>query len=332
MELLQMKETTPALQAPFFSIVVPLFNKEATVARAISSVVRQTYTNFEVIVVDDGSDDQSAAVVDAIRDARLSLVRQSNRGVSAARNAGVAVSKADYVCFLDADDEWGPQFLERIAALIDAQPDAGIYCCRYETISPEGDVALGALNLSRDHRGEVDRFFRAYRSSRSLLNSSNVCVRRDALEEIGGFPEGEKVGEDVFVWLTLAQRYRVMFDARISSHIYQNAVNRTIDRLPPTVPYYLRAFLASECRQEMDADLKRLLSSFCLIYAAAAVARGRQDMAAVYGKLLWKVDRLRAFACYAAAVCPPQVVRAVASLRQKRRVRLAVHEHSNPEH
>ncbi|WP_274426442.1 glycosyltransferase family 2 protein [Chelativorans sp. YIM 93263] len=307
------------MSSAFLSVVIPLFNKEHTVERAIASVLAQVHTNFELIVVDDGSTDSSASVAERFDDPRLRIVRQHNSGVSAARNSGVQRARSDYVCFLDADDEWHPEFLTRICGLIQLNGTAGLYSCRYEIVGADGTKRLGRLSLKTSHRGEVGDFFYHYRRSRSLLNSSSVCVSKRALAESGGFPVGEAVGEDVYVWLTVARHFRVMFDARVSSTIHQDAENRTVDRLPVATPYYLRAFLSDRPHQQVNPQLIKLLQSYVVIYAAASVVREAREKAQEYAELIRPHSTIHYLLCKALFYCPPSLVLTYRRLRVGRR-------------
>ena len=117
-----------------FSVVIPLYNKAPYVKKALESVFAQTFRDFELIVVDDGSTDDSLNVAKEVLDASgiyHQLIHQDNAGVSTARNNGVASSNGDYICFLDADDWWAPNFLERMDWLIKEYPEAGIYGVNY---------------------------------------------------------------------------------------------------------------------------------------------------------------------------------------------------------
>ncbi|MDP4270339.1 MAG: glycosyltransferase family A protein, partial [Bacteroidota bacterium] len=110
-----------------FSVIIPLYQKGPFIARAIESVLCQTYKEFELIVIDDGSTDNGANIVEQITDHRLTLIRQENRGVSAARNKGISLAKGDYIGLLDADDKWEADFLMEMKRLIETYPGCGWY-------------------------------------------------------------------------------------------------------------------------------------------------------------------------------------------------------------
>ena len=117
------------------SVVIPLYNKEQSIAATIQSVLAQTYTDYEIIVVDDGSTDNSLKVVQErvseLENERVRIIHQENAGVSAARNKGILESKGKYIAFLDADDLWAPNYLATLAALIADFPNAGLYSLGY---------------------------------------------------------------------------------------------------------------------------------------------------------------------------------------------------------
>lgn len=183
------------------SVVIPLYNRTQYIRRAIDSVLAQTYSNFELIVVDDGSTDGSSDVVRLYADARIRLITQENAGECAARNRGVAEANTKWVAFLDSDDEWMPKFLERavglatthsslvavftnIASFRDNTP--WLVCPFSESCVLENYFAFSIKNLGRG------------------ITSSSVLVRKQRLKDIGGFPDGIHRSGDTDTWLRLA--------------------------------------------------------------------------------------------------------------------------------
>ena len=191
-----------------FSIIIPLYNKEAYVRKALESVIAQTYKDFECIIVDDGSTDGSFDVVRSldIGDCKLEIISQSNAGVAAARNNGVAASNGEYVCFLDADDWWEPTFLEEMDKLTKEYPDAGLYATNYVYYKP-GKTHV-ALNLERGYMNYPE----AYLYDLTMpVTSITTCMPRRVFDEMGGFPLGIKLGEDFLLWAKTALHYKVAF-------------------------------------------------------------------------------------------------------------------------
>lgn len=189
-----------------FSVIIPLYNKEAYVRKALESVIAQTFKDFECIVVDDGSTDNSADVVRELVNDRFRLIRQPNAGVAAARNNGVKASKGEYVCFLDADDWWEPNFLEEMDRLIKEYPDAGLYATNYVYYKP-GKTHV-ASKLKRGYMNYPEAYLR---SGAMPVTSITTCMLRKVFDETGGFPVGIKLGEDFLLWAKTALHYPIAF-------------------------------------------------------------------------------------------------------------------------
>ena len=196
---------------PSFSVILPLYNKAPYVLKALESIISQTFTDWECIIVDDGSTDNSLAVVKEfveqyrIYNSKFQILSQKNAGVAAARNNGVAKSKGEYLCFLDADDWWEPNFLEEMDRLINEYPDAGIYCSNYVYYKP-GKTQI-ALNLPRGYMNYPE----AYLQGPMPIWTGATCMPRHVFDEMGGFPVGVKLGEDFLLWAKIAIGYKVAF-------------------------------------------------------------------------------------------------------------------------
>ena len=189
------------------SVIIPLYNKETSIATALRGVLAQTYQDFEIVVVDDGSTDGSAAIVETFDDSRIRLIRQANAGVSAARNRGIEEAKGEYVAFLDADDEWMPKFLEEIAALIADYPESRARATNYifNSNGVKSPTILRKIPFSGE-RGVLANYFEVASCSHPPMWTSAVCIDRALLQEVGGFPVGIKSGEDLLTWARVALR------------------------------------------------------------------------------------------------------------------------------
>lgn len=214
------------MDCPAISVVVPLFNKRDEVGATLRSVLAQTLPPLEIIVVDDGSTDGGAEVVEALAAgegrALLRLVRQSNAGVSVARNRGAAEARGEYLAFLDADDCWEPGFLAEIAALIGEFPGCGIYSAAFWVVGREGRFPAPCP----ERRGVVDNFFRDSAHRYIAIPSASV-VPRDVFDEAGGFPAGMKIGEDLYLWVKIARRWPVCFSPARLVRYSKTAANRS---------------------------------------------------------------------------------------------------------
>jgi hypothetical protein len=212
------------------SVVIPLYNKEKTVARALRSVLQQTYQDFEIVVVNDGSTDGSVAAVQGFNDRRIRLIHQSNAGVSAARNRGIQEVKSNTIAFLDADDEWKPWFAVTVSELRKDYPEAAVWATNYEFALPGGPRwATRLLGLPKgDWRGVIPDYFLVAARSHPPVNSSSVSVAREAIDSIGRFPVGVRSGEDLLTWARLATRFPIAYSCKPSSTFWvtQHATSR----------------------------------------------------------------------------------------------------------
>ena len=194
------------------SVVIPLYNKEMHIEHTIRTILAQTYREFELIVVDDGSTDRSAEIVSGIRDERIRLIRKENGGESSARNTGVRMAEGDYVAFIDADDEWLPGFLERIAGLIEKYPEAGLFATGY--MIHEKDDSVFCLSYpglpSEGEAGLIDNYFVSSFTFTPVCASA-VCVSKKAFEDLGGFALAVRNGADLDLWCRMALRYPVAY-------------------------------------------------------------------------------------------------------------------------
>lgn len=207
----------------FFSVVIPLYNKSKSVAKTIESVLGQTHSDFELIIVNDGSTDDSLDVISSIIDDRIRIISTENRGVSAARNKGVSVANSDCIAFLDADDYWDSSFLMMQAALIDTFPEAAVYGFNYADVS-NGQIKAYYQGMSDSFCGYVEDYFGT--SHGDLYCSSSVVVRKQAFESVGGFDEKIRYAEDLDLWYRLILRYPVVYSNQVLAYYNKDAENR----------------------------------------------------------------------------------------------------------
>jgi cellulose synthase/poly-beta-1,6-N-acetylglucosamine synthase-like glycosyltransferase len=209
---------------PLFSVVVPAFNVEAYIGECLDSLAAQTSRDYEAIVIDDGSRDGTAALIERWRAKNtildLRVIRQENKGIGAARNTGIAQAAGDFVAFLDADDTWLPRKLERVAACLSSWPDADLVC--HDEWIVKHSTRVGKLRHGP---------FTAYEDllfKRNCVSTSATVVRRRHLNELGGFSEDLQLNgvEDYDLWLRLANagcRFAYLHETLGCYRIHQGA-------------------------------------------------------------------------------------------------------------
>ena len=193
-----------------FSVIIPLYNKAPYVAKAIESVLGQTYRDFEVIVIDDGSTDQSLEVAKTFENKSITIVSQPNSGVSTARNNGVKLAKYPYICFLDADDWWHPTFLEEMKRLITDFSDAGIYGSGYYIVK-NGQERIAPIGVPQGFEQGIIDYCEVYAKTLCMpLTSISVVIPKHIFDEEKGFKSQLKFGEDFDLWIRIALKHKVI--------------------------------------------------------------------------------------------------------------------------
>lgn len=188
---------------PLVSVVIPTYNRANVVSRSIRSVISQTYQKLQIIVVDDGSQDETESVLAGFSGIRI--MRQRNKGVSAARNAGIAESSGELIAFLDSDDEWMPEKIEKQVSLYD--PEEPFFICHSNELWVRNDTTVNQKDIHAKQGG----FFFTRAVERCLISPSAVLISRPLLDAVGWFDEGLEAAEDYDMWLRVTCSYRVDF-------------------------------------------------------------------------------------------------------------------------
>ncbi len=185
------------------SVVIPLYNKASEIELTLRSVFAQSLQPREIVVVDDGSTDGSAEIVESLRSPLVRLIRQQNQGVSAARNRAMREATGEWVALLDGDDMWCTDYLKTVSAMIERWPGCGAYGTGF--FIDDGERRVVARSCQQE--GVVDFFAESMRSY--VLIPSATTLRRDLALQLGGFPEGMRMGEDQFLWTKIARVAKV---------------------------------------------------------------------------------------------------------------------------
>lgn len=205
-----------------FSVVIPLYNKELSIQNTIQSVLEQTYQEFEIIVVDDGSTDNSAERVREISDSRVKLVQQKNQGVSAARNKGIQEARHEWIALLDGDDLWKHNHLEEILRMMHEFPDEKVYVTSFKY---SNNQAMYEHNRPSSIFKIKNYFKEALKEK--LVWTSIVVINKECFDKVGMFNEGLSYGEDLDLWARLARCFTIVKSSNITAIYRIEAENRS---------------------------------------------------------------------------------------------------------
>lgn len=214
---------------PNISVVIPLFNKQTSIHRTIASVLNQTYPHFELMVVNDGSTDNSLNVVNEFADSRIHVITQPNAGESGARNRGIFEAKCPVVAFLDADDEWLPGFLEKIVHLRESFPDCRVYATAFRKVSDNPSKYIEKKNpFPPDWEGILKDYYTVL-TTYTPFCASSIAVDKDILMRYKGFREGIVLRGDMELWVRLSMSVKFAYSNAILSLYHLDAENRVCE-------------------------------------------------------------------------------------------------------
>ena len=250
-----------------FSVIIPLYNKASYVAKAIGSVIFQTYTDYELVIMDDGSSDNSFEIASKAIEGKENchIYRQQNAGVSIARNNAVSKSKGDYLCFLDADDWWDHSFLEEMDGLINRFPDAGIYGTNYTIVNEtKRKTRVAPIGVDPGFKEGYINYCQVYAKTLAMpLWTGAVCIPRPIFVEMQGFPEGIKLGEDFLLWIRIALKSPTVFINKPLAFYFQDADSkwRAVSHLQEPQTHMLWNLHFLEGEEERNLDYKQLVDN-----------------------------------------------------------------------
>lgn len=197
-----------------YSVVIPLYNKEHYICQTLESVLAQTYQDFEILVVNDGSKDHSLEKAAQITSDKIKIINQENQGVAAARNAGINNASGTYIAFLDADDQWEPNYLETIDGLTSRYPQSDIYVTAYRVMM--GKDKYNYSTRLEPSEGCLDSYWCTLKYPYDFVWTSATVIKKEALVNAGNFKYGEKIGQDLDMWVRVARNNsRVAYSSNI---------------------------------------------------------------------------------------------------------------------
>ncbi|WP_427162491.1 glycosyltransferase family 2 protein [Aliinostoc sp. HNIBRCY26] len=269
-------------KTPTVAVIIPLYNKGEYIARTLNSILNQTYQNLEIIVVNDGSTDNSADIVKNYQDSRIKLIHQTNAGPGAARNRGMSETQADFLSFLDADDEWLPDFLATSIHHLQTNPDCllsvtghfrGAERTNWQQHLPHLKINQGAWRLPTNTQPKV------VKCAVDLLHSGAVVCARQVVEKFGGFYSQKRCtyGEDSYLWLQVLLNYKIHIDPTpLMWHHTEASVlgHGRKEAHPPWPKLTDTTTIRNNCPPEYQPLLENCLAYYALLAAERRVRAG----------------------------------------------------------
>lgn len=271
---------------PCISVIIPTYNRCWILKEALESVLSQEYKDFEIIVVDDGSNDATAALLSSYGD-RITTIYQDNSGVSAARNAGILMAKGNYIAFLDSDDTWLPQKLSCQIDFFRSHPEAAI--CQTDEIWIRNGVRVNPKNRHKKPSGMI------FEPSLQLclVSPSAVMIQKSLFDEVGLFNEAFPACEDYDLWLRIGLYYPIyLIDRQMvvkrGGHDDQLSRNPGLDQYRiQSIVNILESHQLTSHRYQAAVDV---LKEKCRIYADGCIKRGRVEEAGFYRQIIGHFD------------------------------------------
>lgn len=305
---------------PLISVVIPVYNGEKTIQKTIESVLNQTFTNFEIIVLNDGSQDATLEIVSKIQDSRIKVFSYPNAGPNPTRNRGTYHACGEYISFIDADDLWTPDKLESQFKALQENPQAVVAYSWTDYIDESGKFLHQGSYMSVS--GDV---YAKLLLIDFIASGSNPLIRRQALTEVGGFDETLTHGEDWDMWLRLAKHYQfvavpspqVLYRKSANSRscniskmeagglqVIERAFNQAPSSLSYLKPFSLANFYKSLTFRALEGISERQRG---LVAARYLWHSFRTDPALLRARVIWKV----LFRIVVMALLPPQQAQAL---------------------
>lgn len=260
------------MNMPKISVIIPLYNKGFIISETLKSVLAQTFTDFEIVIVNDGSTDNSLKIVSNFSDERIRLFQQDNKGAASARNLGIEKATGKLIAFLDADDYWFPNHLEELIKLYTDFPNCGMYCNRYKIKTTSKHFQEPTFNgIDENFRGIVSNYFYSNRPFRINI-TLNQLIPKKIILEMNCFSEDITNGQDLELWTKIGIKYRVVINNKHTS-IYNYYLPNSLSK-NKIKSMQLMDFKQFEKFEEKDAYLKEFLDLHRFFYAIQYKAIG----------------------------------------------------------
>ncbi len=277
---------------PYFSIVIPVFNKEKFVTHTIKSVLEQSFSDYEIIIVNDGSTDNSEAKILEFKDDRIRYFSKKNEGVSKARNFGIEQAKADFICFLDADDYWHPDFLETMHGQTHKFQEQKVFATAIE-IETKNKLIEAQYSISKKAEVEIVNFFEASQKECALW-TSGICIHKSVFEKVGTFDTKIKHGEDTELWIRIGLQFPIVFIWKIVARYVYDAESVSRNWNYFFEPYTFEKYALEE---KKNPNLKKYmdLNRFSAVIKSK-LAHDKETAAKIYAEIdLMNLDARKRF-------------------------------------
>lgn len=313
------------------SVIIPLYNKAPHIERAIKSVLSQTSPFHEILVIDDGSTDGGGDIVKAFNETRISLHRQDNMGVSAARNLGIELAQGELIAFLDADDEWRPRFLEIALRLRSKFPNCGLFGSAYEVLPPyyrRADKRYKAIPPA-PWEGIIPDYFKTAALGIPPICSSSAVVPRHVFDDVGNFQSGEILGEDVDMWGRIALKYPVAFSWQSGAIYHHDSSGRACEtrKISWEHPFLRTLQMAGGDIKDLEKPspfLKEYMAKLKLDVARQSILAGNTAFSReILSNCETRIFRSAKLKLKLLLIMPPPLLKAVTRISEAKRMRLA---------
>jgi len=313
-----------------FSVIIPLYNKAPYIEKALQSVLQQTFRNFEIIVVDDGSTDNGAEIVKKVFSTDyltahqlqiplkgFQLISQPNQGVSTARNNGAKQAKENYLAFLDADDEWHPEYLAKMMRLIEQFPDAGLWASSYYIVK-NGRNRLATVGVEKDFSKGIINYCQVYAKTLCMpVCTDTAIVPKKVFEEEHGFKPQLKLGEDFDLWVRIVMKHPVAFLNEPLAYYHQDVEqkDRAIgDKLYEPSEHML---FSDYSTYQQNTDFVFLYEKLALYGLQAYYLKGKnkEDVKRILHNIHWKEHSLKYYFDY--KILPKFVLKAWVNFKKR---------------
>jgi glycosyltransferase involved in cell wall biosynthesis len=315
---------TAAPGAPFFSVVIPVHNKAPHVHRSVTSVLNQSFQDFEVIAIDDASTDGSLAEIQQFADSRIRILRRGLPGPGgyAARNLGIREARAEWIALLDADDEWLPDHLEKMSDLARQFPGSSILSSGWTTVLPGNrrvvDPYFAANRFRGPHTLSFGQYLQESINTRRPIHTSVACLKRTSETARNVFPEGRaRRGGDLHAWVMVLAHGTMAWSAHLGAVYYRDTVNMVTRSVPLSVD--LHRAVVEDVRPFVGKSEIKLLRKYSNRRIFAAWLGQRLNGNAPYNvpaNLMWKGDALYCLTRSVVSFIPVGALKRMRSLRR----------------